>query len=71
MTTPTQPTTEISREYTQEELSDLRQMDIITFLKRHTTLRRCPGCNQEVRLLNRRTYCDPCSYRIQNPPNAG
>ena len=73
MTTQTQNTTvtqdptgtqnpSVTREPTQEEENDRKTMDIFTYLKKHTSIRKCSGCRHHVRMLNRRYYCALCAY---------
>lgn len=66
MTTNT-PTLPIQRDPTDQEAHDLKTLDIFSYLKKHTSLRKCagPGCGRTLKLCNRRNYCDPCTYRIK------
>ena len=48
------------RPHTPEETKDLQRLDIFSYLKKHSCTKRCPGCGQAIKMLNRRRYCARC-----------
>ena len=58
------PTIPTSRKHTPEELINFKDLDIFTFLKRHSSVRKCSGCKQPTKMLDCRSYCAICSFRL-------